>query len=173
MKKISVRKKEKVARKQRMKKEKEFSFIHGPLKQLCGGNWNTDMEEEAKKSYDLSACFIKVTKNDIEEFMMKNKWKPRFHPGLLNNVIDNSMFDNEESKQFAIEQKNIKHTTANKTAETNQANKLKAEKKSKNKGTTANYCFFLEKEEKFDLSVQNNDTDILHTILPIVLSQFI
>ena len=68
------------------------------LKQLCGGNWDTDMEEEAKKSYDLSACFIKVTKNDIEEFMMKNKWKPRFHPGLLNNVIDNSMFDNEESK---------------------------------------------------------------------------
>ena len=84
------------------------------FRQTCSDKWTDEAQEEIEKSDNLSSSNIRISKTDLKKFVKKNTLKPRFHlPALINN-IEQDIFENDEAKNYAIEQKAAKVSADNK-----------------------------------------------------------
>ena len=95
------------------------------FRQICSDKWTDVAQEEIEKSYNLRPSNIRISKTDLENFVQKNALKPKFHLSALINIIEQDIFENDEAKNYAIEQKAAKVSADNKES------KKRKEKRSK------------------------------------------
>ena len=101
------------------------------FRQVCSDKWTDKAHEEIEKSDNLSSLNIRISKTDLENFVKKNTLKPRFHLSALVNIIEQDIFENDEAKNYAIEQKVNLEQKAAKVSADNKESKKRKEKRSK------------------------------------------
>ena len=101
------------------------------FRQICSDKWTDEAQEEIEKSDNLSSSNIRISKTDLKQFVKKNILKPRFHLSALINIIEQDIFDNDEAKNYAIEQKVNLEQKAAKVFADNKESKKRKEKRSK------------------------------------------
>ena len=84
------------------------------FRQICIDKWTDEAQEEIEKSDNLSSSNIRISKTDLKKFVKKNTLKPRFHLSALINIIEQDIFENDEAKNYATEQKAAKVSADNK-----------------------------------------------------------
>ena len=94
------------------------------FRQICSDKWTDE-------SYNLSSLNIRISKTDLKKFVKKNTLKPRFHLSALINIIEQDIFENDEAKNYAIEQKVNLEQKAAKVSADNKESKKRKEKRSK------------------------------------------
>ena len=101
------------------------------FRQICSDKWTDEAQEEIEKSDNLSSLNIRISKTDLKQFVKKNTLKPRFHLSALINIIEQDIFENDEAKNYAIEQKVNQEQKAAKVSADNKESKKRKEKRSK------------------------------------------
>ena len=108
------------------KKERLLATTVNLFRQICSDKWTDEAQEEIEKSDNLSSSNIRISKTDLKKFVKKNTLKPRFHLSALINIIEQDIFENDEAKNYAIEQKvNLEQKAAKVSADNKESKKRK------------------------------------------------
>ena len=127
-------KKRKIANEWKTKDGKQKRLLATTLNlfhQICIDKWTDEAQEEIEKSDNLSSSNIRISKTDLKKFVKKNTLKPRFHLSALINIIEQDIFENDEAKNYAIEQKVNLEQKAAKVSADNKESKKRNKKRSK------------------------------------------
>ena len=101
------------------------------FRQICSDKWTDEAQEEIEKSDNLSSSNIRISKTNLKQFVKKNTLKPKFHLSVLINIIEQDIFENDEAKNYATEQKVNLDKKAAKVSADNKESKIRKEKRSK------------------------------------------
>ena len=110
------------------KKKRLLATTLNLFRQICSDKWTDEAQEEIEKSGNLSSSNIRISKTDFKKFVKKNTLKPRFHLPALINIIEQDIFENDEAKNYAIEQKVNQEQKAAKVSADNKESKKRKEK---------------------------------------------
>ena len=115
--------------------------------QICSDKWTDEAQEESEKSANLSSSNIRSSKTDLENLVKKNTLKPRFHLLALIKIIEQDIFENDEAKNYAIEQKVNLEQKAAKVSADNKKSKKRTGKKVQDAKSQTTVVNLLEKSK--------------------------
>ena len=111
------------------KKKRLLATTLNLFRQICSDKWTDEAQEESEKSANLSSSNIRISKTDLENFVKKNTLKPRFNLSALINIIEQDIFEKDEAKNYATEQKiNLEQKAAKVSADNKESKKKKGKK---------------------------------------------